>query len=201
MKRIYSFFYSFWFGRKLRPKFEADKKRTFQWITNGKVPEKKQVEQYSRHQERVGPRGHGPRASSNMKKQRKGRSLGMAKRQGQRGLAPGPSSPSHAPARHHWKIYTKDRRWDETVFGLKLWQAACPIVPTTQDFLTQAARHYFTPNPVLYHLPSFVLCWKTERISILFLEHSIFFFIRCILKERHSRIKMTLLNREKMKQN
>ena len=52
---------------------------------------------------------------------------------------------------------TKARRWDETAFGVKQWQALCAIVSTTQYALTHAACHCFTPKAVSSHLPSLVL--------------------------------------------
>ena len=54
-------------------------------------------------------------------------------------------------------VSTKERRWDETTFGMKQWQAARAVALIIENFMTHAARHCFTPNAVSSHLPSFVL--------------------------------------------
>ena len=45
----------------------------------------------------------------------------------------------------------------------------CAVIPTTQYFMTHAARHCFTPNTVSSHFPSFVciLCSYTFYCSCL----------------------------------
>ena len=53
---------------------------------------------------------------------------------------------------------TKEVRWEGTRFGVKQWRAICVIIPTTQCFMTHAARHCFTPNALSSHLTSFLYC-------------------------------------------
>ena len=51
---------------------------------------------------------------------------------------------------------TKEGRRDEGRFGVEQWRAIRAVVPTSQYFMTHAARHCFTPNAVSSRLTSFV---------------------------------------------
>ena len=90
-----------------------------------------------------------------------------------------PKSPSGQPKKW-WKKTSVQRKRSETAFGLKQWWAVCAIAPTTQYFMTHAARHCFMPNAVSPHLPSFVI-QQTNKTEAIFPA-----FSNCTYREFHN---------------
>ena len=79
-----------------------------------------------------------------------------------------PKSPSGQPEKIMRKTSVQ-RKGGEIAFGVKQWRAIRDtIAPITQYSMTHAARHYFTPNAVSPHLPSFVVQQKKQKLKPFF---------------------------------